>query len=145
MNSPTAAPCPDRVEGHVSHDDDWIVTLHSPAARLTLRRATSIIQVDDDRPSRRSQTLALQAPDDVLPQLADLRQAYADVATQYPRFRDLTRYRVRVSFVLLLMVTTQEALFAMPTVLKRRSHLFRALTTLAWALFGTWLMVFYFR
>ena len=144
IDSSPAVACPDRVEGHFRRDDDWIVGMHTRSARLALRRSDSTIQVDDDRAPEKPQMLTLQAPDNVSPKLEDLRRAYED-ASRYPRFRDLTRYRTRVSFVILLLVATQEALFALPTVIKRRYGLFRMLTTLAWALFGMWLVFRYFQ
>jgi hypothetical protein len=141
---PDAVPCPDRIEGHFNHDEDWGVALHTGSARLALRRATDTIQVDGDLEPRHSQALTLRAPADVSPAREELRRARARAASQYPRFKDVTRYRVRVSVAIVLLVTAQEVLFAVPTALKRRSHLFRALTTLAWALLGTWLFVVYF-
>ena len=144
IDSPDAVPCPDRIEGHFSRDEDWVVALETRSARLALRRATDTIQVDGDLAPRRSQTLALRAPADVSPAIEDLRRAYVQAASQYPRFKDVTRYRVRVSVAIVLLVTAQEVLFAVPTRLKRRSHLFRALATLAWALLGTWLIAVYF-
>jgi hypothetical protein len=144
IRSSAAVACPDRVEGDFRRDDDWIVRLSTRSARLTLRRSDRTIQVNDDRAPEKPQMLALQAPDDVSPKLADLRRAHAD-ASRYPRFRDLTRYRIRASLVILLLVATQETLFALPTVIKRHYALFRALATLAWALFGMWLVFRYFQ
>jgi hypothetical protein len=144
MDSSAGAPCPDRVEGHFGGNEDWLVTLHTRSGSLGLRRAASTVQVDGDGASPRSQPLALRAPEEVAPKLEELRRAYAE-ASHYPRFRDLTRYRVRISVVILLLIVTQEALLALPTVIKRHDALFRALSTLAWAGLGIWLALVYFR
>jgi hypothetical protein len=143
-DSPAGVSCPDRVEGHLSRDDDWTVTLHTRSAPLIVRRAGSSIQVEEDGASPRSRSLALQAPEEVTPKLEELGRAYVE-ASHYPRFRDLTRYRVRVSVLIVLMIVTQEALFVLPTVIKRRYILFRALSTLGWAILGGWLVLAYFR
>jgi hypothetical protein len=100
--------------------------------------------VEEDRASPRSRSLALLAPDEVAPKLEELRRAYVE-ASHYPRFRDLTRYRVRASALIVLLIVAQEALFVLPTVIKRRYILFRALSTLGWAILGGWLVLVYFR
>jgi hypothetical protein len=136
--------CPDRVESHFGRDDDWLVTLHTGSGPIALLRAGSTIQVKEGRASPRSQSLTLQAAGDVTPDLEALRRAYSD-ASHYPRFRDLTRYRVRVSFLILLIVVAQETLFMLPTVVKRQPILFRVLSTLGWAVVGGWLVLVYLR
>lgn len=143
-DSSAGASCPDRVEGLFSRDDDWIVTLYTRSTPLMVRRAGSSIEVEEDRASPRSQSLALRAPDEIAPKLEELRRAYVE-ASHYPRFRDLTRYRVRVSALIVLLIVSQEALFVLPTVIKRRYILSRALSTLGWGILGGWLVLVYFR
>ena len=118
--------------------------MRTRSAPLTVRRAGMSIEVEEDRSSPRSQSLAPQDPREVSSRLEELQQAYM-AASHYPRFRDLTRYRVRVSALILLMIVAQEALFALPTVIKRRCVIFRGLVTLGWAIVGGWLVLVYLR
>jgi hypothetical protein len=145
METPVALPCPERVAAHFARDDDWTLTLHTRSARLALRRVSETLQVDDDRSPRYSQVLALQPPGDTAPQLDELRRAFAETAAQYPRFREVMRYRLRVSVGILALWVIQEAFLALPTPIKRHARLVRALSIVGWTSLGAWLMLVYFR
>lgn len=143
--APAATPCPERADGHVTGDDDWVLTLRMPSARLALRRASQTIQVDDDRSPRSSQTLTLQPGADVAPRLEELRRAFAETTGEYPRFKEVMRYRLRVSHGILIVLLVQEVVLALPTPIKRHARLFRWLSIAGWAVLGGWLMLVYFR
>ena len=145
VENSAAVPCPARIDGHFSDDTDWILTLHTRSARLAIRRADSSIHVDDGQRGGSSQALVLETPDDVRPRREELQRAYAAVAAQYPRFKEVPRYRVRVSLGVLVLLIVQETAFALPTPLRRRGVLLRALSIGGWTLLGMWLVVVYFR
>ena len=145
IDTPAALPCPERTAAQFTRDDDWTLTLLTRSARLALRRTSETLHVDDDKSPRHSQMLALQPPGDTAPQREELRRAFAETAAQYPRFKELMRYRIRVSVGILALWVIQEALLALPTPIKRHARLVRTLSIVGWASLGAWLVLVYFR
>lgn len=126
----------------------WQVELPLREGALTIRRDGKIIQVGQDihvadqggaRAGRFSKL-------DIANGRAALADAFAGAAARYPAFRDLTDYRLKVSFLLLALLAGQETLFALRRRRGGRDPAgWRLLGMAAWIAGGAWLALVYFQ
>ncbi len=122
---------------------DWELQLPAQAADLSLTREGNMLRLHSER--GRDQTLALVAPSDISPRLAELQSQFAETALQYHYFIENSPKRLKITYLLLGIFLLQEILFVL---YKRISapHLsvLKYLNTMAWVLGGIWLVGFYF-
>ena len=143
---PRAYPCPAQPGvADFSATNRWTLRLPSAASAFTVvERTANTIRVHAGDKAETASTLDLQPPADISARRAELRLAHAAAVKLYPRFRDLTYYRARVSVVVLAVLVVQEALFAFVPAVRRRYRALRSLSIVSWALLAFWLTTYYF-
>jgi hypothetical protein len=128
--------------------EQWQATLRLNGADVTVRRAGATLQVASEGTAPLA--LPLQAPAPIDNARATLRQAYADATAQYPPWRDLWRFRVKLSPWVVGAGVGIELAFAL-AAWRWRARITRWrrpawwLLAAAWALAGWWLSAVYLR
>ncbi len=137
--------CPDEPgPAAFSSDEDWTITLPRRPTPLKIWRSAGVVRADLDKGSVPA-ALALAPPPGIDAARTGIRAAYENAVKSYPGFRDLTRYRLRVTYLLLGVLGLQELFFALPRPLGSRRSTLRVLAVAAWLGAGLWLTVVYLR
>ncbi|MEO8752448.1 MAG: heparinase II/III family protein [Casimicrobiaceae bacterium] len=120
--------------------DAWTLTFALRDAETTVARSGSEVSVDGVR------TLHLAAPAVGVAQArAGIEQAFRQQASAFPRFRDLTRYRVRASWFVLALFGLELCLVLAPLPsLQVRRQWTGAVFAFALLGLGMWLHLYYF-
>ena len=86
---------------------EWTITVPRSIGSVSIRRAGDSIYFGSDLESGRAEMLALRdAPDPAMAKQAILH-AHEEALREYPQFREFTKYRARVSDILLFVLAVQ--------------------------------------
>ena len=128
--------------------EQWQATLRMSGTNVTVRRAGATVHVQ--REGGVALALPLQPPASIDKARAALRQAYAEATAQYPPWRDLWRFRERVSRWVAGAGVGVELALAL-AAWRWRAQVTRwrrpawGLLAAGWALAGWWLTAIYLR
>jgi hypothetical protein len=136
--------CPrDTPSGHFSGDEDWTVSIPTRPNPVTIRRQGQSVRLEEPARVSAPQVLSLAPGIDPSADRLRVREAYAEAIAKYPRFREIEFYRLRVSYVVIVILALQETFFAL--VRPAAARLLRLLVVLGWLGVGGWLTLFYLR
>jgi len=126
--------------------EDWelaVIVGETPAGRIK-RRPDGHLELSGWN-SLGDRQLALTAAPDVSAARAAIGAAYAALGTDYPRYREVSPYRVKVSKILLALFAVQTLLFAVLWFYRRRlGAVLQICAAVAWIGGGLGLYLWYF-
>jgi hypothetical protein len=118
---------------------------------IPLRRGNVILQRLDDQvfvkngPGRQTAVrLPLVAAPDISAERAAIKSAFEAVSSQSTEHRDLNRYRLKISYLVLAILAIQEAvLFLLRNAMRRYRFVLRLALGCAWFTMGAWIAFVY--
>lgn len=133
--------------------DHWAVLVEGAGELKRVSRQDTTItmgHVANSTNPADSLLVPLRPAPDVAVELAALTRAYANAVKAYPPWRELTRYRLRLSYALGILALLVEvgwfAISKLAGVVTRRQFLYAQLgMTLCWVAIAVWIVKFYLR
>jgi hypothetical protein len=146
MNSTSTEAWPKLLER--KNDRSWKIRIPSETGTQEIARSGETISI------RATKSGAIQemsgslvpCPPAVVTQVETVHSGYQRMASRYPRFRDLTHYRYRASFVILCLFLLQAiVLLAWKRISPRIAFTIGIVVFLCWLALGAWLQLSYLR
>ncbi|WPC67653.1 heparinase II/III family protein [Rhodoferax ferrireducens] len=133
--------------------DHWAVLVEGAGELKRVSRQDTTItmgHVANSTNPTDSLLVPLRPAPDVAVEIAALTRAYANAVKTYPPWRELTRYRLRLSYALAILALLVElgwfAISKLAGVVTRRQFFYAHLgMTLCWAAIAVWIVQFYLR
>ncbi len=130
---------------HFSNARGWRIILPLRSGTLYVRRDGDSVSFGSME-GEKAQTLTLERAPDVAPAVSLVLRAHAYALQRYPKFRDLLPYRLRVTYLLILIFALQEIFFAVYRRLGTKGYAsLRIASIVGWLAVGIWLSAVYFR
>ncbi len=146
--SSTAGPVIGRPQvSQVASAEQWALTLPTASGQLEIDRSSGLIVVTrKDRAGKSRDTLSLSPGPEVESELASVRAAFDSMAREYPMFQLQSARRIKVSFLLVLLVVVQEVVLLIVGRKWRRGHVpLRVASLFCWAGVAVWLHFFFLQ
>ena len=125
--------------------DHWAIAIPSASGEVTLTRKGEQLLVHRPGSPHADATLALVALDAPTAELREVQDAFRRASENSTKFRELFDYRIKVSYLLLMLFASQElVLFLMRHKLPRATRMLRFASWTFWISAGVWLSQVYF-
>jgi len=86
---------------------DWTITLPLSKGTVSIHRAGDVIAYGSNRNSSERGRLVLQKAQDVTAAQTMILSAHEEALRQYPKFKEFTEYRIKVTYPLLIVLALQ--------------------------------------
>jgi len=121
--------------------EKWSIVLPVESGTIRLfREANEIVLEDVD--VRHPAHLMLTRPTEIEEKVAAIHEAHEKLSRKYPRYLDDVAYRLKATYLVLVLLALQETVFAVYTFFTRKYYfLLRGLSAIAWVVLGLFLLV----
>jgi hypothetical protein len=125
--------------------DRWKLSVPLRRGRIVLQRIDADVSVREDAGERGESRVTLVRAPDVSAQRAAIRSAFEAIEVQFKTsYRDLYRYRLKITYLLLAILAAQETLcFLLRNVIGKSQLALRAALGLGWLTMGAWIVFGY--
>lgn len=121
--------------------EKWTMVLPVESGSIRVSREGDRVVVGDDG-AKSSTHLTLTRSAGVDRKISEIQDAHEQALRKYPRFNDEMDYRLKATYLAIVVLVLQEAFFALYNrVTRKYSVLLRVLSTIAWVILGLWLVV----
>jgi hypothetical protein len=123
----------------------WKLSVPLRRGRIVLQRIDADVSVREDAGERGESRVTLVRAPDVSAQRAAIRSAFEAIEVQFKTsYRDLYRYRLKITYLLLAILAAQETLcFLLRNVIGKSQLALRAALGLGWLTMGAWIVFGY--
>lgn len=146
VNSEKGAGAADPAILEKSGDEQWSLRISKGAGSVEVTRSGPSLSVREIRPGAPEAIRASLAPPpgDTAAKVESLHASFQEAARRYPRFREITAYRLRASFLVLALLAVQEMFFLFYRVRGWKGlYGLRGLAACAWLAVGYWILYIY--
>jgi hypothetical protein len=139
------SPAPEMLEWRSG--DRWTVSLPWHRGNAIVQRIDSEILLQRSTGAHDTLRIKLVEAPDLTAQRAFLKSAFGAVESQFgKRYRDLHRYRLKITYVLLAVLALQEsAFFLLRSAIRRHWFALRTAANCGWLIMGAWVLFVYLQ
>jgi hypothetical protein len=125
--------------------DRWKLRIPLRRGNVVLQRIDGEVLVQEGDAGRHNVSVKLAGAPDVSAQRAVIKSAFEAVETHFKKkYRDLYRYRLKISYLLLAILAIQEAVcFLLRNVMRKYRLALRVALSSVWLIMGAWIIFVY--